>query len=58
MGERSLADIVTAGFRLAGVKEQKPQLRPLPTFDSGAKLVDIADRDALYPAMEPQIVTS
>jgi len=27
-------------------------LAPLPTFDSGGALVDIADRDALYQAME------
>ena len=25
---------------------------PLPTFDSGGQLVDIADRDALYEAMD------
>lgn len=27
-------------------------LAPLPTFDSGGALVDVADRDALYAAME------
>lgn len=27
-------------------------LAPLPTFDSGGELVDVADRDALYAAME------
>jgi hypothetical protein len=30
----------------------KPTLSPLPTFDSGGHLVDIADRDALYTAMD------
>ena len=28
------------------------QLAALPTFDSGGALVDVADRDALYTAME------
>jgi len=35
--------------------QQKPQplpVPPLPTFKSGGHLVDIADRDALYQAME------
>jgi hypothetical protein len=27
-------------------------LEPLPTFDSGGALVDVADRAALYAAME------
>ncbi len=27
-------------------------LAPLPTFDSGGALVDVADRDALYRVME------
>lgn len=27
-------------------------LDPLPTFDSGGAVVDVADRDALYAAME------
>lgn len=29
-----------------------PELPPLPVFDSGGALVDIADREALYEAME------
>lgn len=28
------------------------ELPPLPTFDGGGALVDIADRNALYEAME------
>ena len=35
--------------------QKKPRLRrlpPLPAFKSGGHLVDIADRDALYQAME------
>lgn len=30
----------------------KPILPPLPTFDSGGSRVDVANRDALYEAME------
>jgi uncharacterized protein (DUF433 family) len=30
----------------------RDKLPPLPTFDGGAPLVDVADRDALYEAME------
>jgi hypothetical protein len=34
-------------------KQAKPaSLAPLPTFDSGGAYVDIADRDALYQAMD------
>ena len=34
------------------VRPDDTPLSPLPTFDSGGALVDIADRDALYRAME------
>jgi hypothetical protein len=33
-------------------KPDRAKLRPLPTFRSGGSLVDIADREALYRAME------
>jgi hypothetical protein len=36
---------------LSPPRKQKA-LPPLPTFDSGGQLVDIADRDALYEAMD------
>lgn len=32
--------------------ERAKRLPPLPTFDSGGARVDIADREALYQAME------
>lgn len=35
-----------------GVVAFLPALPPLPSFDSGGTLVDLADRDALYAAME------
>jgi hypothetical protein len=37
---------------------KQDKLVPLPTFHSGGALVDVADRDALYQAMEvlrPQV---
>ena len=36
-------------FRTPG---QGQKLPPLPTFNSGGALVDVANRDALYQAME------
>lgn len=33
-------------------KKIGPKLPPLPEFKSGGALVDVADRDALYQAME------
>jgi predicted nucleic acid-binding protein len=32
--------------------QPQPELPPLPVFDSGGALVDIADREALYEAMD------
>jgi hypothetical protein len=37
---------------LFGSQRDKRTLPSLPTFRSGAHLVDIADRDSLYRAME------
>jgi hypothetical protein len=37
---------------LEGRSQAPPQLSPLPTFDGGGCQVDVADRDALYRAME------
>ena len=34
------------------MKENKTDIHELPSFKSGGALVDIADRDALYDAME------
>jgi len=35
-------------------RKSKPKPQPLPRFRSGGNLVDLADRDALYDAMEGQ----
>ncbi len=50
---RTMSELVeTALRRLLHSRDVEPDLPPLPTFDSGGHLVDIADRDALYQAME------
>jgi hypothetical protein len=50
---RTMSELVETALRLL-FKTQKrtPELPPLPSFRSGGHLVDIADRDALYQAME------
>ena len=50
---RTMSELVETALRLF-LREQKPRqsLPPLPSFKSGGYLVDIADRDALYQAME------
>jgi hypothetical protein len=50
---RTMSDLVETALRL----HLRPRLShgdvpPLPTFRSGGALVDIADRDALYEAMD------
>lgn len=50
---RTMSELVETALRLLFQSQKKPQdLPPLPTFHSGGALVDIADRDALYHAME------
>jgi hypothetical protein len=52
---RTMSELVEAGLRLVLEPQRRdasPPLRPLPTFKSGGQLVDVADRDALYQAME------
>lgn len=50
---RTMSELVESALRLLFRKEKvKPVLPPLPSFKSGGYLVDIADRDALYQAME------
>lgn len=50
---RTMSELVETALR--GLLQAKPAavaLRPLPSFKSGGALVDIADREALYRAME------
>ena len=52
---RTMSELVEAALRLlfqSGKRKSKAKLRPLPSFRSGGYLVDIADRNALYDAME------
>ncbi len=50
---RTMSELVEMALRqLFRSRKKKQPLPPLPTFDSGGALVDIADRDALYDAME------
>lgn len=50
---KTISELVEAALRLL-FQSQKPQrpLPPLPSWNSGGALVEIADRDALYHAME------
>jgi hypothetical protein len=50
---RTMSELVEAALRLMfqGQRRGGP-LPPLPTFRSGGHLVDVADREALYQAME------
>jgi hypothetical protein len=50
---RTMSELVETALRLLFRSQKKRQeLLPLPTFRSGGALVDIADREALYQAME------
>ncbi len=50
---RTMSELVETALRqLLRPRKDRRELRPLPTFKSGGALVDIADRDALYHAME------
>jgi Ribbon-helix-helix protein, copG family len=49
---RTMSELVETALRLLLSSQRKPgKIPPLPKFRSGA-LVDVADRDALYHAME------
>ncbi len=49
----TMSELVESALRvLLKPRKKKPELPPLPTFKSGGHVVDIADRDALYQAME------
>jgi hypothetical protein len=49
----TMSELVESALRLL-LQSEKPsqKIPPLPTFKSGGPLVDIADREALYHAME------
>jgi plasmid stability protein len=50
---RTMSELVESALRLLLRSQRKPQkIVPLPTFHGGGAFVDIADRDALYQAME------
>ncbi len=49
----TMSELVETALRsLLQSRRTSTDLPPLPTFDSGGALVDIADRDALYRVME------
>lgn len=50
---RTMSELVeTALRRLLQTRPEAVELKPLPSFTSGGALVDVADREALYRAME------
>ena len=50
---RTMSELVETALRgLLRAKATTVELRPLPSFKSGGALVDVADREALYRAME------
>ncbi len=49
---RTMSELVETALRNLFRAHKKTDLPPLPVFHSGGALVDIADRDALYQAME------
>lgn len=50
---RTMSELVETALRNLFRSQKKPaELSPLPLFQSGGTLVDVADRDALYQAME------
>ncbi len=50
---RTMSDLVETALRLLlRAQRKRTELPPLPTFNSGGMRVDIADREALYDAMD------
>jgi hypothetical protein len=50
---RTMSELVEIALRrLLQEPGPAPQPGPLPSFDSGGALVDVADRETLYGAME------
>jgi hypothetical protein len=51
--KRTMSELVETALRsLFRSQKKRRELPPLPTFHSGGARVDVADRDALYQAME------
>ena len=54
--QTTMSALVEAGLRLildtGSARPAERDLPPLPSWNGGAELVDLADRDALYEAME------
>lgn len=51
---KTMSELVEAALRqlLRPKRREQDKLPPIPTFSGGEYRVDIADRDALYEAME------
>lgn len=50
---RTMSEVVETALRqLLRRRPERTALPPLPSFASGGALVDVADREALYGAME------
>ena len=50
---RTMSELVEMALRrLLQAKPEAAELPPRPSFNSGGALVDVADREALYRAME------
>lgn len=50
---RTMSELVETALRqLLRSQRKRTKLPPLPTFNSGGMRVDIADRNALYDAMD------
>ena len=50
---RTMSELVETALRnLFRSQRKRTELAPLPTFHSGGALVDVADRESLYQAME------
>jgi hypothetical protein len=51
--KRTMSELVETALRgLFRSQRKRQDVPPLPKFHSGGTLVDVADRDALYQAME------
>jgi hypothetical protein len=51
--DRTMSELMETALRLFfQTRRKRPKLPPLPTFNSGGFLVDVADRNALYEVLE------